>query len=217
MEFSMQPRAKNTLRALHLAGLILCLICLTIRPGSAAAEEPLDAVILAQQAIDSKNPDLFHQAVDLQAILARGLDKAMRVLSKRITDHDSMDPLLSLLLSQLDEGSPQAREFLKTFLLSEIRTFINTGISRGVFAGTSKEDPDFSPLFQRVSPERKELLPGKVLSRKGGRATISATLLDQGAGSFPLRLSVENAEGRWRITEILNAPELLEQALRHGR
>jgi hypothetical protein len=213
----MEPCAKTAAKTRRLAILILCAAILAIWPGRAAAEEPLDALILAQKGIDSMDPGPFHQAVDLEAIMARGLDAAVNVLLERTRESAPLDPFLALIVRGLIEGSPQTGEFLKSFLVSETRTFINAGISRGVFAGNSKGDPGFSPLFEGISPGRKEILPGKVLSRKGGRATVSATLLDHGAGRFPLRLAVENAGGRWRITEILNVPELIRAALRHER
>jgi hypothetical protein len=154
--------------------------------------------------------------VDLDAVLAHSLDETVDFLIDQ-TRNGALDPFLSLIVRGLADGSPQNRAFLKAFLASETRTFINAGISRGIFAGTGGDRADLPPLFQGISRGRKEILPGKIRSRKNGRVTVSAAFLDRGAGRFPLRLAVENAGGRWRITKILNTSELVQEALRHAR
>ena len=154
--------------------------------------------------------------MDLDAVLAHGLDEAIEALVGQARS-GALNTLLSMTVLSLADGSPQNRELLATLLASEVRNFINTGISKGVFAGSGEDKSGFSPLFKGISLDRKEILPGKILSRKDGRATVSATVRDRKAWSFPLRLALEETGGRWRVKKILNSPELILEAVRHGR
>jgi hypothetical protein len=196
----------------------LCLALLIFLPAwpGQAAQGPLDALVLAQKGIEARDPDLFQQALDLNAVLAHGLDEAANALRGQARN-GNLDPVLAMTVLGLVDASPQNREFLETLLVSEITTFINSGISSGSFAGNGTNRSGASPLFKGISRERKEILPGKVLSRKGDRATVSATFRDHGAGSYPLRLAVEEVGGRWQIKRILNVSELIREALRHAR
>jgi hypothetical protein len=214
-EVSPEAREKGKSWMRWPAILLLCAALFPVWPGQ-AAEGPLEALVLAQKGIDARDPDLFHQAVDLDAVLAHGLDEAIDALVGQARS-GALDPLLSMTVLSLTDGSPQNRELLTALLASEVRGFVNTGISKGVFAGSGEDKSGFSPLFKGISLDRKEILPGKILSRKDGRATVSATFRDRKAGSFPLRLALEETDSRWRVKKILNGPELIREALRHGR
>ncbi|MDR2161590.1 MAG: hypothetical protein LBO77_05565 [Desulfovibrio sp.] len=195
----------------------LCVLLLLVRTITAHAQSggPLDALVLVQQGIDTRNPDLFHQAVDLNAVLSHALDDALRILN---TQAGSLDTTLALALQGLEGDSSLSRNLFSALLSSEAQRFVDTGIRSGSFAGkTPGQQPFSSLLLQGVSQERKQIIPGKILSRQGVRATASASLADDGAGIFPLRLALEEENGHWRIKKILNIPELIKEAMVHGR
>jgi hypothetical protein len=203
------------------ATVLLCLGLLTFAlPGSAVASGPLDSLRVAQQGIDQCDPDLFRQAVDVDAVYNNGFDTLLSVLADEVRAGNigGENALLAMAVSGLSSGDGKNLELLKQLLSSEVKSFVTAGISGGYFAGEPNGKVNnagaFSSLLKDISKERKQLVPGKVLSQKGNEAVISARLVDGGAGTFPLKLKLENDNGRWQVKEVLNARELLQEAYR---
>ena len=190
-------------------------------PGNAAASGPLDSLQVAQQGIDRCDPDLFRQAVDVDSVFNSGFDTLLSVLADEVRAGNigGENALLAMAVSGLNSGGGSNAALLKQLLSSEAKSFVTAGISGGYFAGNpngkvGKDAGAFSSLLKDISKERKQLVPGKVLSQNGNDAVISAQLVDGGAGKFPLKLRLEKDNGRWQVKEVLNAQELLQKANR---
>lgn len=189
-------------------------------PCALAAQGPLDAVTTAQKAIDSSDATLFNKVVNVDSILDKGAASALDILTQKMRNGElvGVNPVLALTLSSMGQD-PMKIEMLRGLLGAEIKKFVAAGINGGYFAGKPNGKGDggaFSGLLQGLSREKKELVPGRVLSEKGDAATISATLVDYGAGKFPLELGLIQENGLWRITEVLNIRALLDSALQQG-
>lgn len=190
-------------------------------PGNAAASGPLDSLHVAQQGIDQCDPDLFRQAVDVDAVFNSGFDTLLSVLADEVRAGNigGENALLAMAISGLNSGDGTNAALFKQLLSSEAKSFVSAGISGGYFAGNpngkvSKDAGAFSSLLKDISKERKQLVPGKVISQNGNDAVISAQLVDGDAGRFPLKLRLEKDNGRWQVKEVLNAQELLQEANR---
>lgn len=206
------------------ATLLLCLFLglagLAV-PVSAAASGPLDSLRTAQQGIDQCDPDLFRQAVDVDAVFNNGFDTLLSVLTEEVRagNISGENALLAMAVSGLSNGDGANMELLKQLLSSEVKSFVAAGISGGYFAGASngkvgKNAGAFSSLLKDLSKERKQLVPGNILSQKGDEAVISAQFVDGEAGRFPLKLRLEQGNAGWQVKEVLNAQELLREASR---
>jgi hypothetical protein len=181
----------------------------------------LDARVTSQKGIDQKKPDLFIQSVDIARVVDSASDTLLDVLRMQAAsgNAESGKPGMLLVLADAAQGSGQA-DLIKQLLLSEVKTFVATGISGGYFAGTP--DPAY-PLpggslavtLAKLPQGRREIRPGKILSVDADRARVSAQFNDPGAGSLPLELGLERQQGRWRVVEIINARSLFHQALKY--
>lgn len=209
----------------HFAALIvLCMVFGFAFPQPVLADsDPLSAITLAQQGIEQSDSDLFNRAVDVDSVL----NKASDTLNTALREQFAAGKLsggagaMILLLSTSEEDSAKAG-LVKQLMVSEVKDFLAAGINGGYFAG--KPNGTIKPsrgtlasTLPKMSKGRKELIPGKVLSQKDGKAMVSATFADAKAGRFPLTLALERQNGNWRVTEIANAAELLEEATKRER
>lgn len=219
--FSFSSGRRALLAALAASGL---LVSLTFCPlARAASSDPLSAIVKAQQGIDQSDIDIFNQAVDVDSVL----NKASGSLNTALREQMAAGKLgggagaMVLLLSSA-EGNPAQAGLLKQYMLSEVKSFVAAGVNGGYFAGkpngrVKPESGTLAASLPRLSKARKELVPGKVMSQQGDKATVSATFVDAKAGRFPLALALERQNGNWRVTEVTNSAELLEEATNRGR
>ena len=220
-------------RFLSLAGKSLCLAVLAAccaffnlaaSPAAhAASSDPLSAIAMAQRGIDESDVDLFNRAVDVDSVL----NKASGTLNAALREQLAAGKMgggtgaMVLLLTSAEEDSAQAG-LLKQLMISEVKSFVAAGINGGYFAGkpNGRVKPERGTLagsLPKMSKGRKELSPGKVLSQKDDKATVSAMFTDPKAGRFPLTLALERRDGQWRVMEIANAAELLDEATNRGQ
>ena len=200
---------------------VIVRFCLAPAPALAAAvtNGPMDAVTIAQKAVDAADPDMFAEVVDVDSVLNKGITTAMEIMKEQSAQNKAGQgsPLLALALAGLSGKDKNQVELIKALLVSEVKGFVRTGIYGGYFAGkpngrAASNSSTFSPLLDGVSKKRKELLPGKVLSQQKDAASVSATLVDKDAGNFPLSLGLERQNGVWRVTELRNLRELMRKA-----
>ncbi len=207
------------------AGLALfCLLCLSaLAPTArAASSDPLSAVVTAQRGIDEADSDLFNRAVDVDSVL----NKASATLNKALREQLAAGKMgggagAMIMLFTAAEDDPAQAGLLKQFMVSEVKSFVAAGVNGGYFAGkpNGRVKPERGTLagaLPKMSKSRKELVPGKVLSHQDDKATVSATFVDAKAGRFPLTLTLERQNGNWRVTEVVNAAELLDEATNRG-
>lgn len=213
--FSSWP-LRMALRAIVLAAAFVAIAA----SGNARAAGPLDALRTAQQGIDQSDSDAFSRAVDITSVTDGASDALLAALRKQMNEGTLGDSNMgmALMLADMAESSGQAG-MIKQLLISEVRGFVTSGINGGYFAGkpNGTVKPSRGSLASTLTkmPEgRRELIPGKILSEKDGKAVVSATFVDPKAGRFPLELGLTRQDGQWRVTEIVNAQALFEQAAR---
>ena len=203
------------------------LLALLLLASPAQAAGPLDAVSNARAAVNADDVDAFNAAVDVDAVLQSGLTEGLDLLCTQAASgklSQNVDPMMALALSGVASDcrpdNPQLL-LLRALVQSEAKSFVAAGVGGGYFAGKPNgrvaESGMHSKLLRGMSSARKELLPGKVISQTGDAAEVSATLRDAKAGEFPLRLKVERKNAAWRITEVLNARELVRGAMEAHR
>ncbi len=198
--------------------LFMCLFFSMCAGTSHAANGPLSAITTAQKAIETSNVNLFYEAVDVDSILKKGTAAVTTVVMQKMQQGElgKVNPMLALALGSLGSQDTSKQEMVQLFIGSEVKNFISAGIGGGYFAGkpngaVSAKAEGFTGLLKRVSKDKKELVPGKVLAQEDNAARISATLKDSDAGSFPLELGLVKTNGQWVINEILNPQALLEK------
>ena len=204
---------------------VLALFCLCSALGPtarAASSDPLSAVAMAQRGIDEADSDLFNRAVDVDSVL----NKASATLNKALREQLAAGKMgggagAMIMLFTAAEDDPAQAGLLKQFMVSEVKSFVAAGVNGGYFAGkpngrVKPESGTLAGTLPKMSKGRKELVPGKVLSHQDDKATVSATFVDAKAGRFPLTLALERRDGNWRVTEVVNAAELLDEATNRG-
>ena len=201
---------------------LFCLFSALAPTARAASPDPLSAVVMAQQGIDKADSDMFNQAVDVDSVL----NKASATLNKALREQLAAGKMgggagAMVMLFTAAGDDPAQAGLLKQFMVSEVKSFVAAGVNGGYFAGkpngrVKPESGTLAGTLPKMSKGRKELVPGKVLSHQDDRATVSATFVDAKAGRFPLTLALERQGGNWRVTEVVNAAELLDEATNRG-
>ncbi len=188
-------------------------------PTAAAQTGPMRVVTDAQKSIDTADDTLFFEAVDADALLNSAADAVIKAVQEeaRAGALTADNPALGMILGALASGDASTVNMVKPVLFSEIKRLVGVGIRGGFFAGNpngkvSADATALASVLKSMSPERKEFVPGRVISQKDDEAVISATLVDKGAGRFPLELRLREQDGRWRVKEILNVKELVQKA-----
>ena len=107
--------------ALVLLTLFLALAGLAL-PNTAAADGPLDSLRAAQQGIDQCDPDLFRQAVDVDAVFNNGFTALVSVLDEEIRAGNigGAHPLLAMAVSGLCTGDNMNIALLKQLHSSHV-------------------------------------------------------------------------------------------------
>lgn len=204
-------------RILGVALLFVCAMAWQPAKAAAAGGTPLGALVTAQKAIDTCNYEMFSKVVDIDAVLKSGIHPALNGLAQqaRKGQLQGVNPVLLLLLGSVDMRDPAKVQMVEQLLSSELKTFVASGISGGYFAGApnGKGGGAASALLEGLSDGRKELVGKKVLKESGNKASVAATLIDHGAGSFPLELGLARHDGVWRVVSIDNAQQLINDAL----
>ncbi len=211
------PKHHGLCRALGVVALAFFMgMALPFAHAANGAGSPLAALVTAQKAIDTSDYTLFTQAVDIDAVLKNGIQPALKGLTQQAQKGQlqGVNPVLLLLLGSVDLHDPAKVQVVEQLLSSEVKTFVASGVSGGYFAGKPNgKGGSASALLEGLSDGRKELVGKKVLKESGNKATVTATLIDHGAGSFPLELGLARHDGAWRVVSIDNAKQLINDAL----
>ncbi len=199
--------------------LFLCTAFFCAAPAAAKEDGPLAALVKAQRGIDEADSSLVDEAMDVNAVL----NKASSVLIAHLRQQAAAGALgegnmaITMALTAMgDENSPQAA-FFKQMLISEVKGFMVSGINGGYFAGKpngriTPPQMSLASTLTKMPEGRREIVPGKILSNKDGKASVSATFVDPGAGRLPLILALERQGENWRVVEITNAASLFATA-----
>lgn len=185
-----------------------------------AGKSPLAALKVAQYGIDVCNSDYFNQVVDVPAVVDKASDPLLAALRAQSTEKDQSGQ--AMLLIMLATANEDTLAMLRPLLTSEVRGLVNTGINGCHFAGHPQKDSkaakgSLASLLDKMSPGRRCIVPGKVLSQEGDRASVTAKFVDPKEGAFDLLLVMQQENGLWRVKEISNARKLFEEAIRRGR
>lgn len=200
---------------------ILCVVAaLLLTAPTAHADGPLSALTTAQKGVDSCNSTLFTQAVDVTSVINTVADSLLQMLRTQTADGSITHSGLAMAVTMLDAAdSSGQRALIMPLLHSEVKSLLATGINGGYFAGEPNGSVAPSPVslasvLNSMPKGRRSIEPGKVLSEKDGKARVSATYVDPGAGRLPLVLDLERQGETWRVTGIANAPDLFKSSLR---
>lgn len=179
------------------------------------------ALAMAQQGVDDCDSDLFNRAVDVDAILGKASAHAVQALQKEVAAGRVEDSNIALAVTMLGGGDSTQMSMLVAFLTSEVKGFLASGINGGYLAGKpngrGKGKGYLAAYLDKMPQGRREIVPGKLLSSENGSARVSATFVDPGAGRLPLVLQLEQQGGQWRVTEIVNAGDLIREAVRKNK
>lgn len=188
-----------------------------------AASGPLDALVKAQQGIDQSDSDLFNQCVDVPAVVGKAADSLLAAMREQVASGNLEAGNLGILLAFAGAAEDAGQSaLLKQLLVSEVKSFVATGINGGYFAGTPNESVrasrgSLASALAKMPQGRREIRPGRILSEADGQATVSATFVDPEAGRLPLELGMERKDGQWRVVEIRNAQSLFNQAVKRRK
>ena len=204
-------------RALCLPAILaLALVVLAAHPARAAS--PLDAIKLAQKGVSDHDYTLFSQAVDVPSVLDSAADSLLAELKKQMASGaiKGDSTATSLLLMALSDDAGKGG-MVRTLLQMEAVNLLRTAINAGHIDG--EPDPAkagnaglFKGALKELGRSKKELAPGKVLKEEGDKATVSAAFFDSLEGRFPLELRMQKENGQWRVKELMNVRQLIDQA-----
>jgi len=201
----------------------LLLLLFLLPPAQALAAGPMTALQLMQRGVDDADSDLFSQGIDIDSVVNKSSDSLLAALREQAASGNLPEGNITMLLGVADMAQNSGQgAFLKQMLVSEVRSFLVSGVNGGYFAGKPNGRVKHSGMtlastLEKMAVGRREILPGKVISNENGKAKVSATFVDPEAGRFPLSLAVEERNGQWKVVEILNAAEVFSQVSRHGK
>jgi hypothetical protein len=196
---------------------MLAVVCALMTAPAFAEQGPLSALAVIQEGVDKADSDLFEQGADLNSLLRAASETLIASLKQQAAEGKLGDAnmALGLAIASMDGDSSQA-VFIRQLLLSEVRGFVISGINGGYFAGQPNGSikpsrASLASTLPKMPQGRREIIPGAITSQEGDKATATATFVDPGAGRLPLELALKRENGRWRVTEVLNAAELLNR------
>lgn len=222
--FSFLSRFRSHTAALFsAAALFPMLFILFISPLTAEAANPLDALKYMQDGVDQADSDIFNQGIDVDSVVNKASDSLLAALKQQAAEGNMGNSNLgmALMFANMAENSGQGA-FIKQMLVSEVKSFMASGVNGGYFAGkpngrVKTSGASLVSTLEKMPQGRRQILPGKLLSSKDGKAEVSATFVDPEAGKFPLKLGLEERNNKWKVVEILNAQELFEAATKRQR
>ena len=205
------------------AAVFLSLLLLLALPGQALCAGPLDALTKMQRGVDTCDSDLFNQAIAIDSVVNEASDSLLAALREQSAAGNLGDSNINMILgvAAMAENSGQGA-FVKQLLISEVKSFLVSGVNGGYFAGkpngrVNTSGMSLASTLAKMPEGRREIIPGKIISNEQNKAEVTATFVDPEAGRFPLRLSLEKTGSQWKVVEILNASEVFSQASKHNR
>jgi|GEM_PF-3271753 len=198
--------------------LFLALFLLCAPPAARAASSPLEALATAQKGIAGHDYAVLSQGVDVSSVLDNATDSLLAELKRQMNEGNMVgdSTVTTLLLMLVDDDSGKGG-MVRSLLRMEAENLLRTAVNAGYIDG--KPDPSkagnagmFKSALKELGRSKKRLAPGKVLKEQDDSATVSASFVDSIEGIFPLELRMEKEQGQWRVKEIMNIRQLIEQA-----
>lgn len=180
-----------------------------------AAPGPEETIPLLQQGIDTKNLALVEKHLDIDGVVAKGLEQLLA--DPEVVTEVAKNPAVAVMLAL---GGEEANAALHTLLLTETREYITHGVVSGAFAGTpDKTAAPYRGLFRKAfkggEKDKKVFGPAKVSQREKNASLVTTTLADGTKGRvYPLTLRLQRQAGVWRVVELRNLPEFINAAKR---
>ena len=191
---------------------LLLFILLWVGP-ALAASGPLEAVSLANKAIETSDVDLFRSVVDMNALLENASEDIRQELVL-LANKGQLKDINPAVLAVLNDSDGLASKFALQLFAQDIKDYVAIGIRNGYFSGRQTLPSDmtgpFPGIMKKASHAKKEIQAGRVLSQKGDRAVVSATLVDHQLGSFPLELGLAKTERGWEVDSLANVRSLVK-------
>jgi len=190
--------------------LLTVFLCLAQAPAHAAAGAE-ESVRMLQKAIDTRDMTLVEKYLDVDGILKKGVDAALKdeAALKDIRRYPAAAVLLAL------GGTAGGGEAVHALLGAEIKEYVRHGVVSGSFAGKPVEGASsyngmFGKAFRGGDKDKKSFGPAKVTRRDQTFARIATSLVETRKNrSYPLDLVAEKQDGVWRIVEVANMAELM--------
>lgn len=178
---------------------------------AAYAAGPLEAINRINRSIETQNPALLEQAVDLSALTSHVVQGVARQLA---ADPPLLEQEpLAVLVAQLVEVGQQESQMMRV-VAEEGQRYLVWGVASGAFAGRSRGDASpraglLAAVLAQVSPGRKELRAAQVVEEEGDQAVVEVDLVDHGSDAvYPLALRLVRLKDGWRIVDLLNVDSL---------
>lgn len=194
---------------------VLCLILIIFfwTRWAYAGDGPLEAVGLAGKAIETADVDLFRSVVNMDALLESASEDIRKELVS-LAGKGQLKGINPTILALINEDDSLTAKLAVQLFSQDIKDYVAIGIRNGYFSGRQTLPSDmtgpFPGIMKKASHAKKEIKPGKVLSQKGNRAVVSATLVDHQLGSFPLELGLAKTDRGWEVDSLVNARSLVK-------
>lgn len=188
----------------------LFFVCLpTLRIMAAPPDECLQKI---GKSLDDGDLQAFEQLVDMDAILAQGMDVFLAEAQKP-ENSSKLAPMLAMMFTQM---GGQGGQVIRNLILQEARAFVANGISSGAFAGKQPapgaNQGVLAPLFANASIGRKEIRGiGQVMKTENGWI-VPFTVHDYGNDKdYPVIGRFTAGDNGARLTSIENIDQLFAQ------
>jgi hypothetical protein len=161
--------------------------------------------------------------VDVSSVVNKASDVLIAAIKEQALKGElgggNIAVLLTLAASAEESGQTA---LLRPLLITEVKNFVATGINSGYFAGkpntfVTSSSNSLASVLKKMPKGRREIVPGKLILQRDGKARMSATFNDPTAGGFFLELLVEQQKDGWRVVEIANVKELFHEMAKRNR
>ncbi len=181
-----------------------------------AAQGPEASIAMLQKAVSTHDLALTERYLDIDGVTAKAMDVLLADdAAIKALNSDALAVGLTLAVS----GGANTVAVFKDFLQGEARVYVRHGVVSGAFAGNLVEGAStygglFKKAFRGKGKDKIVFGPAKEMKREGESALV-ATTLAQGVKNhaYPLELRLERQDGVWRVVELTNARELIQQAV----
>ncbi len=175
-----------------------------------AGQDAVQTIKDIQSALDNANQELFDASVDMESLVGQCLDVFMEDASKE--GQQTIPPVLALILSAANM-SKEAKETLRSTLITEVGEFIRYGVRSGAYAGKSVQAAPpggiLAPFLAKTSMGRKEISHIGPAIAESGAEYVTFILKDHENGkSYPVEAWLRPVNGQWKVIGIRNVRTL---------
>lgn len=200
---------------LKLCGIVfICTVSICWGSSAEAKVNTRDCLQAVQKSIDNTDADAFERLVNLDGILAGGLESFLQEMA-RPGKAELLPPMVQLLLSGFHGMQGQLTRGL---ILKELAAFIHNGVASGAFAGKpaslGESSGIIAPLFSNASLGRKQIgfIGPETVTDNGVEASF--IVHDYGNDNdYPVQALFADKDTGYCIVEIKNFPELIDQII----